>query len=113
MPLRAALRPRGDEAEARPAARARESLLGGWDQRIRRAGKERFAAAVARFTSDPKRELRELVLRDVLDVALGNTDHRARNTAVLKQLDGRIELSPLYDFAPMVLDPQGIACVSR
>ena len=46
-------------------------------------------------------------------MALGNTDNHARNTAVLKQLDGRIELSPLYDFAPMVLDPQGIARVSR
>jgi serine/threonine-protein kinase HipA len=75
--------------------------------------KEQLAAAVARFTSDPKRELRELVLRDVLDVALGNTDNHARNTAVVKHLDGRIELSPLYDFAPMVLDPQGIARVSR
>jgi serine/threonine-protein kinase HipA len=75
--------------------------------------KERLAAALARFATDPARELRELVLRDVLDVALGNTDNHARNTAVSKYPDGTVELSPLYDFAPMVLDPQGIARVCR
>lgn len=75
--------------------------------------KERLAAALASFVDDPARELRELVLRDVLDVALGNTDNHARNTAVIKHADGRVELSPLYDFAPMVLDPQGIARVCR
>jgi serine/threonine-protein kinase HipA len=75
--------------------------------------KDILAAAVARFATDPARDLREFLLRDVLDVALGNTDNHARNTAVLKHLDGRIELSPLYDFAPMVLDPQGIARVCR
>ncbi|MBX3217526.1 MAG: type II toxin-antitoxin system HipA family toxin [Labilithrix sp.] len=75
--------------------------------------KEALAAALARFATDPARELRELLLRDVLDVALGNTDNHARNSAVLKHEDGGIELTPLYDFAPMVLDPQGIARVCR
>jgi serine/threonine-protein kinase HipA len=75
--------------------------------------KEELATSLARFVSDPERELRELLLRDVLDVALGNTDNHARNSAVLKHEDGTIELSPLYDFAPMVLDPQGIARVCR
>jgi len=32
-----------------------------------------LASAVARFTTDPRRELQELVLRDVLDVSLGNS----------------------------------------
>ena len=92
-----------------------ESLcsLAGVSEVAAQISKERLVEAVARFTTDPKREVRELVLRDVLDVALGNTDNHARNTAVLKHLDGRIELSPLYDFPPMVLDPQGIARVSR
>jgi hypothetical protein len=63
-------------------------------------------AAVARFATDPRGELKELILRDVLDVALGNTDNHGRNTAVSKHLDGRIELSPIFDFSPMVLDPQ-------
>ncbi len=75
--------------------------------------KETLAAAIAQFATEPTRELREFLLRDVLDVALGNTDNHARNTAVLKHEDGRIELTPLYDFAPMVLDPQGIARVCR
>ena len=75
--------------------------------------KEELASAVARFATNPLRELQELVLRDVLDVALGNTDNHGRNTAVSKHLDGRIELSPIYDLAPMVLDPQGIARVCR
>ncbi len=75
--------------------------------------KEDFASAIARFTTNPSDELRELLLRDVLDVALGNTDNHGRNTAVLKKLDGRVELAPIYDFCPMVLDPQGIARVSR
>ena len=75
--------------------------------------KEDLAAALARHVSNPARELRELLLRDVLDVALGNTDNHARNTAVLKKDDGQVELTPLYDFAPMVLDPQGIARLCR
>ena len=75
--------------------------------------KERQADALARFATDPKKELREFLLRDVLEVALGNTDNHARNTSVLKWADGRVELSPLYDFAPMILDARGIARVSR
>ncbi len=61
----------------------------------------------------PKQELKEFLLRDVMNVALGNTDNHARNTAVSKYTDGSIALSPLYDFAPMILDEQGIARVSR
>lgn len=75
--------------------------------------KETLAAAIAKYTSHPEDELREFLLRDVLDVALGNTDNHARNTAVLKDPSGTIRLSPLYDFAPMVLDSQGIARVCR
>lgn len=61
----------------------------------------------------PKQELKEFLLRDVMNVALGNTDNHARNTAISKYPDGRIALSPLYDFAPMILDEQGIARISR
>jgi serine/threonine-protein kinase HipA len=48
-----------------------------------------------------------------MNVALGNTDNHARNTAISKYPDGTIALSPLYDFAPMILDEQGIARISR
>lgn len=75
--------------------------------------KEALAAAVAEVATDPARELEELLVRDVVDVALGNTDNHGRNTAVLKHANGRIELSPVFDLAPMVLDPQGIARVCR
>ena len=75
--------------------------------------KEDLARALAKFATRPEVELAEFLLRDVVDVALGNTDNHARNTAILKTDGGPIELSPLYDFAPMVLDPSGIARVSR
>jgi serine/threonine-protein kinase HipA len=65
------------------------------------------------YVTHPKQELKEFLLRDVMNVALGNTDNHARNTAISKYPDGRIALSPLYDFAPMILDEQGIARVSR
>lgn len=75
--------------------------------------KETLARSLAEVATDPPRELEELLVRDVVDVALGNTDNHGRNTAVLKHVDGRIELSPVFDLAPMVLDPQGIARVCR
>ena len=75
--------------------------------------KEDQARSLAACVTEPSVELRELLLRDVLDVALGNTDNHARNTAVLKFPDGRIALSPLFDFAPMFVDPRGIARTCR
>jgi serine/threonine-protein kinase HipA len=75
--------------------------------------KESQASALARFASEPAGALREFVLRDVLDVALGNTDNHARNTAVLKDERAGIALAPLYDFAPMLLDSEGIVRACR
>lgn len=49
----------------------------------------------------------EWVKRDFLNVAFGNSDNHARNTALLKQ-PGRVWLSPIYDFAPMKADPEGV-----
>jgi serine/threonine-protein kinase HipA len=77
--------------------------------------KEQLCAAVAEYVDNLALAgaLQELVLRDVLDVALGNSDNHARNTSVLKTVDGRVALAPLYDFAPMILDERGIARVCR
>ncbi|NOU28258.1 MAG: type II toxin-antitoxin system HipA family toxin [Polyangiaceae bacterium] len=75
--------------------------------------KEDQARSLAACVTEPAAELRELLLRDVLDVALGNTDNHPRNTAVIKRPNGSIALSPLYDFAPMFLDPRGIARTCR
>ena len=47
-----------------------------------------------------------------MNSALRNTDNHARNTAFIKYADGTVKLSPLYDFAPMFLDPEGIARAS-
>ena len=56
-----------------------------------------------RISSDPIADVIEYVLRDVLDLAMGNPDNHGRNTALRKTADGEIRLSPLFDFAPMKL----------
>jgi len=71
-----------------------------------------FCEALAKTATDPAREIGEYLRRDILNLALRNTDNHGRNTAILRN-DGRIELSPLFDFAPMFLDPEGIGRVSR
>jgi len=72
-----------------------------------------YCRAIVTHTTAPQQELLEFVRRDVLNTALGNTDNHGRNTAVIRYADNQVLLSPLYDFAPMILDPQGIARVSR
>jgi len=71
-----------------------------------------FCRALAAVATDPARELREYIRRDILNLALRNTDNHGRNSAVLRSGD-QIALSPLFDFAPMFLDPEGIGRVSR
>ena len=41
-----------------------------------------------------------------------NTDNHSRNTAV-QTIDGITHLTPLFDFAPMYLDPEGIVRAAR
>ncbi len=68
---------------------------------------------IARFATDPSQEILEYIKRDILNTALRNTDNHGRNTAFLKEPSGTVALSPLFDFAPMFLDPEGIARASR
>lgn len=49
----------------------------------------------------------EWVKRDLLNILFGNSDNHGRNTSFLKG-DGCIKLAPIYDFAPMKADPEGI-----
>lgn len=56
---------------------------------------------------DTARFLSEWVKRDLLNVAFANSDNHGRNTALLKMPQG-IWLAPVYDFAPMKADPEGI-----
>lgn len=58
--------------------------------------------------SDPLKETIEFMLRDVLNLAMRNTDNHARNTAVQRLPDGMVQLTPIFDFAPMFLDPEVI-----
>ena len=62
--------------------------------------------ALRSVATDPLAETIEFMKRDVLNLALRNTDNHARNTAVQRTLDGRIQLTPVFDFAPMFKDPE-------
>lgn len=68
---------------------------------------------LARVCTDPQGEITEYVRRDLLNLLMGNRDNHARNTALHRFEDGRIGLTPLFDFAPMMLHPDGIARRSR
>jgi serine/threonine-protein kinase HipA len=78
-----------------------------------RGSHNKICEMISRFATDPDREIREYIKRDILNAALRNTDNHSRNTAFLKEPSGTVALSPLYDFAPMFLDPDGIARASR
>ena len=68
------------------------------------------------ITNEQNGELEELVFeylrRDLLNRILGNSDNHGRNTAIFRHR-GRFELAPIYDLAPMVLDPEGITRVTK
>jgi serine/threonine-protein kinase HipA len=67
---------------------------------------------IRRVASDPRAETLEFIKRDALNLAMRNTDNHARNTAV-QLVEGKVQLTPLFDFAPMFLDPEAIARVLR
>ena len=52
--------------------------------------------------------LLDYVQRDVLNLVFGNSDNHGRNTALLKSADA-VGLAPIYDFAPMKMDLEGIS----
>lgn len=56
---------------------------------------------------DTARFVSEWVKRDLLNVAFANSDNHGRNTALLKTPQGTW-LAPVFDFAPMKADPEGI-----
>jgi serine/threonine-protein kinase HipA len=49
----------------------------------------------------------EYLKRDLLNLVFGNSDNHCRNIAVLKT-DRTVRLAPLFDFAPMRMDLEGI-----
>lgn len=65
--------------------------------------------ALVAHCTDPQAEVLEYLRRDVANLALGNKDNHARNTAIQRDFEGHVALTPLFDFAPMYLHPDGIA----
>lgn len=49
----------------------------------------------------------EWVKRDLLNITFGNSDNHGRNTSFMRY-ENEIRLAPIYDFAPMKADPEGI-----
>jgi serine/threonine-protein kinase HipA len=69
---------------------------------------ETYLEVIRTYCDDPFAEVTEYVLRDLLNLAMGNPDNHGRNTALQKDIDGTLRLSPLFDFCPMKMDPTGI-----
>jgi serine/threonine-protein kinase HipA len=63
--------------------------------------------------TDPVNEVIEYIKRDLLNLAIRNTDNHARNTAVQQLDDGTVWLTPVFDIAPMFLDREMIVRSSR
>ena len=76
------------------------------------ANQFQLLAAIRGVVDAPLEETIEFLQRDVLNLAMRNTDNHARNTAV-QTVDGVTRMTPLFDFAPMYLDPEGITRASR
>ncbi|MEZ2223386.1 type II toxin-antitoxin system HipA family toxin [Rhizobium sp. RCC_161_2] len=74
---------------------------------------ETYIDILKRYSSDPFADVVEYLKRDIANLALGNPDNHGRNSALSKYPDGRIRLSPLFDFAPMRLAKEGIIRSTR
>ncbi|MFG0339726.1 type II toxin-antitoxin system HipA family toxin [Pseudomonas sp. zjy_13] len=48
----------------------------------------------------------EYLRRDLINQILGNSDNHGRNISILRTSE-RVDLAPIYDLAPMVMDPEG------
>ncbi|SMQ28191.1 serine/threonine-protein kinase HipA [Pseudomonas helmanticensis] len=50
--------------------------------------------------------------RDLINKILGNNDNHGRNIAILRQAES-FRLAPIYDLAPMVMDPEGLTRTTK
>jgi serine/threonine-protein kinase HipA len=89
------------------------SMAGVIDSSVSTLRHDQVLIALARYTDDFPGEFNEYVRRDLLNLALGNRDNHGRNAALLKDVDGRMALAPIYDFGPAFLDARAIARVIR
>ncbi|HLL00697.1 MAG TPA: HipA domain-containing protein [Myxococcaceae bacterium] len=63
-------------------------------------------------TRDWREVLLEYLKRDLLNLVFGNSDNHGRNIALLKTTDA-VRLAPVFDFAPMKMDPEGVTRTTR
>ncbi|GGI25677.1 MULTISPECIES: type II toxin-antitoxin system HipA family toxin [Bradyrhizobium] len=74
---------------------------------------ETYLKTIQQVSSCPLEDTTEYLLRDVLNLAMGNPDNHGRNAALRKFPDGSIRLAPLFDFAPMKIATAGIVRSTR
>lgn len=74
---------------------------------------ENYLDVICNNSSKAHDDMLEFVTRDFLNIVMGNTDNHGRNFALIKSSSTRIRLSPLYDFAPTVMDPEMIPRASK
>jgi serine/threonine-protein kinase HipA len=69
---------------------------------------ETYLKMIQEVSADPLGDTVEYLLRDIINIAMGNPDNHGRNTALRKLPDGRVRLPPLFDFAPMKIGASAI-----
>jgi serine/threonine-protein kinase HipA len=102
-----------NRTEERLGVESLYSILGVLDSAATSVRHHEVLIALADCVTNFEVELWEYMQRDLLNLALGNRDNHGRNTAVLKNVDGTLELAPIYDFGPSFLDARAIARVIR
>lgn len=68
---------------------------------------------LAKACTHPEQEIIEYLKPDMANVALGDKDNHLLNTAICRNWNGQIKLTPLFDFVPMWLHPEDIARTTR
>lgn len=56
--------------------------------------------------------LQEYLRRELINLVVGNTDNHGRNLAILRG-KASVRFAPIYDLAPMVMDPEGVVRTIR
>jgi serine/threonine-protein kinase HipA len=100
-------------AEVRLGVESLYSITGVLDSAATSVRHHEILIALAGCVTHFEAEIREYLQRDLLSLALGNRDNHGRNMAVLKSVDGSLELAPIYDFGPSFLDARALARVVR
>lgn len=71
-----------------------------------------YIKLINKYSHSAKEDIKEYIFRDFLNITMGNTDNHGRNSAFIKN-NGKIRLSPLFDFAPMAMDSESIPRASK